>query len=198
MGVGQYSMALLIFALGIGLGMGIVSDSSIENTKNGLFEQPSELGSAIEKTSTPHTMADLLLKFEQLQSEEVKSENKDRPSPSDWVPMESIKVFENEAIISIEGLQWARYLDTNSMDPVIDSNANTLQIIPKNEQEIQVGDIVAYESKYHEGIITHRVIEIGEDEEGWFAILKGDNNPKADPGNIRFSQIKRVVVAVIY
>ena len=84
------------------------------------------------------------------------------------------------------------------MDPVIDSTSKAIQIIPKSEREIHVGDIVSYQSKYKDGIVAHRVVEIGYDSLGWYARLKGDNNPYTDPGNVRFEQIKRVVVAVIY
>jgi len=63
---------------------------------------------------------------------------------------------------------------------------------------ISVGDIVAYESKYKDGVIAHRVVEIGSDSSGWYARIKGDNNDYVDPGKVRFEQIKRIVVAVIY
>lgn len=43
----------------------------------------------------------------------------------------------------------------------------------------------------------HRVVEIGEDEQGWFAITKGDNNEEVDPGKRRFQDIKRITVGVI-
>ncbi|MEM4397868.1 MAG: hypothetical protein QW757_04570 [Candidatus Woesearchaeota archaeon] len=84
------------------------------------------------------------------------------------------------------------------MDPVIDVGANAIQVIPKTEADIHVGDIISYVSDYADGIIIHRVIEIGYDEKGWYAIAKGDNNQRNDPGKIRFNQIKRVVVAIIY
>ena len=34
--------------------------------------------------------------------------------------------------------------------------------------------------------------------EGIYFILKGDNNPEQDPGRVRFKQIKRVLIGVIY
>jgi hypothetical protein len=46
--------------------------------------------------------------------------------------------------------------------------------------------------------IVHRVIEIGNDEDGWYAITKGDNNPTPDPWKIRFEWVRRITVAVIY
>jgi hypothetical protein len=84
------------------------------------------------------------------------------------------------------------------MDPVLDASANGIEIIPESEADIHVGDIVSYQSSSVEGTVIHRVVELGNDEEGWYAIMKGDNNQFADPGKVRFDQIKRVLVAVIY
>ena len=84
------------------------------------------------------------------------------------------------------------------MDPVIDSTSNAIEIIPQKESDIHLGDIVAYESKYKAGVITNRVVDIGQDAFGWYATLKGDNNSYTDPGKVRFDQIQRVVVGIIY
>ena len=107
-------------------------------------------------------------------------------------------VFNDEVILNIKGAKWAVFTDTKSMDPVIDSTSKAIQIIPANESDIHAGDIIAYRSKYENGIITHRVIETGKDSKGWYAILKGDNNSYPDPEKVRFEDVKRVVVAVIY
>ena len=63
--------------------------------------------------------------------------------------------------------------------------------------KIKIGDIVSY--SYVDGTtIIHRVAQIGNDENGWYAVAKGDNSSFADPDKVRFSQIKRVVVAIVY
>ena len=46
--------------------------------------------------------------------------------------------------------------------------------------------------------LGHTLKEIGYDEDGWYATMKGDNNPYTDPGKVRFDQIERLVVAIIY
>ncbi len=46
-------------------------------------------------------------------------------------------------------------------------------------------------------LIIHRVVEIGEDEQGTYFITKGDNNFFSD-GKVRFGQIKYVTIGVIY
>ncbi len=124
--------------------------------------------------------------------------NKEKASPYDRIPENKILVDNDKVIINIENAQWSRFTDTNSMDPVIDKGANAIQIVPKSPEEIHVGDIVSYKSEYADGIIIHRVIEIGSDKEGWYAIMKGDNNSYTDPGKVRFSQIQRIVIAIIY
>lgn len=117
-------------------------------------------------------------------------------SPSDHIKEEQIKVFDDRIIIDVQGAQWANFADTNSMDPFLDQGSNALQLVPTSPDEIQVGDIVSY--KRGDSRIIHRVVYIGEDEEGTYFILKGDNNPTSDPGRIRFEQIDRVLFAIIY
>lgn len=122
----------------------------------------------------------------------------DVPSPRDRVPESRIQVFDDRVVIRLDDPQWATFTDTNSMDPVIDAGANAIQLIPHSVEDIQVGDIISYQSKYSDGIIIHRVVYKGTDEQGPYFVLKGDNNPANDPGKVRFDQIRRVVVGVIY
>ncbi len=124
--------------------------------------------------------------------------NEERPSPYDRISEGDITVDKNKVTINVQNAQWSRFTDTNSMDPVIDYGTNAIQIVPQSTDDIHVGDIVSYNSNYADGIIIHRVVEIGYDNKGWYAIMKGDNNNKEDPGKVRFSQIKRVVIAIIY
>ena len=119
-------------------------------------------------------------------------------SPYDRVRENQIQVLSDKVIINIEGASWSRYEDTNSMDPFLDKGANGIELIPKNENDLHVGDIVAYESKYMQGLIVHRIIDIKENEEGKYFILKGDNNKTEDPEKIKFNQIKYVLIGIIY
>ena len=123
---------------------------------------------------------------------------RDRPSPLDRIPQEAIHIRSNQVVIDIENPKWSTFTDTKSMDPVLDKGAHAIHIVPNDPSEIAVGDIVAYRSEYADGTIIHRIIEKGHDEDGLYYILKGDNNPNPDPGKIRFNQIERVLVAIIY
>ena len=124
--------------------------------------------------------------------------NKERISPSDWIEQSQIHVYEDKVVIDINNPQWAIFTDTNSMDPVIDEGAHAIEVVPESPDQIHVGDIVSYNSEYADGTIIHRVVEIGEDSEGWYFKAKGDNNAFGDPGRIRFEQVQRVLVAIIY
>ncbi|MBI4146446.1 hypothetical protein HY489_03860 [Candidatus Woesearchaeota archaeon] len=121
----------------------------------------------------------------------------ERISPGDWVKESQIDMREDGVFIRFNHPQWAILADTNSMDPVFDEDSHLIQAIPLSKDEIQVGDIMSYESPMGFTIV-HRVIEIGQDEDGWYAILKGDNNPVPDPWKVRFDMVKRVTVMVVY
>lgn len=123
----------------------------------------------------------------------------EKPSPHDWVSQFDIHVERNRFWVAApQGyeLQWNVLADTNSMDPLLDESANAIQIVPQDARDIHIGDVISYETEF--GIIIHRVVNIGQDENGWYAITRGDNVPIADPVRVRFSQIRRVLIAIVY
>ncbi len=122
----------------------------------------------------------------------------ERPSPADRIKESQIHVYDDSVVIQVNDPEWSTFTDTNSMDPVIDKGANAIHVVPKSPDDLQVGDIVAYHSQYANGTIIHRIIDKGTDDQGTYFILKGDNNTTPDPGKVRFSQIKRVLIAIIY
>lgn len=117
-------------------------------------------------------------------------------SPSDHIPEENITVLNDKVIIKVDNPKWAAFTDTNSMDPIIDINSNTIEIHPE-QGDIQPGDIISYHYK-DLGIVIHRVVKTGYDEQGWYAVTKGDNNIFRDSGKVRFDQINGLVIGVIY
>lgn len=126
------------------------------------------------------------------------SNERDRPSPSNFLSTNQIKVFKDRVIIEQENVLWAGFEDTKSMLPVINKDSNALQIAPNCPEEIKIGDIISYRSDYAEGIIIHRVVHVDEDEQGTYFVLKGDNNPSSDPGRIRCHQIDRKIIGILY
>lgn len=123
---------------------------------------------------------------------------KEQASPYDWIKQDQIHISDDNVSIDIQNPQWAIFTNTNSMDPVIDETSHAIEIIPQTKEDVHVGDIVSYELEGFEGILIHRIVEIGEDKDGWYALAKGDNNTIIDPDKIRFNQVQRILVAIIY
>jgi signal peptidase I len=115
---------------------------------------------------------------------------------NDYIKDNQIEIQDDKIIIHVKDASLAYYAATHSMDPILNSNANGIEIIPKTEQDIKIGDIVAYQDS--NDLIVHRVIEISKDNQGTYYTLKGDNNTLQDPTKVRFSQIKYKLIGVLY
>jgi len=124
-----------------------------------------------------------------------------KPTPRDRIKLTDIVVDESQLIIRMHSLNLAEFTDTGSMLPVLGSEAIGIQMIPQKESEIYPGDVISYILKDGNGetkVIIHRVLEVGYDSLGWYAVTKGDNNPLKDKDKVRFSQVERVLVGVLY
>ena len=117
-------------------------------------------------------------------------------SPGDRISAENLHVFSDRAIIDQEDLIWAKIANTHSMEPVLNAGSISLELPPVVPTEIKVGDIISFDTE--ERIVIHRVILMGEDPDGWFAVTKGDNNNKPDPHKVRFDDIRGIVVGILY
>ena len=69
-------------------------------------------------------------------------------------------------------------------------------LLPKNESELSIGDIISY--KLGKNVIVHRIMTIEYDTTGWYTLTKGDNNKIVDPDKVRFEQIEGKIVVLIY
>jgi len=184
--------ALIFFAIGILTGIAVSEPKVIvAEPVESLSNEQSETVNTEHSEEQPEEQTETAIEYEQ-----PLKDTSEQASPTDRVKESQIFVYPHEVVINIENAVWSTFTDTNSMDPVLDAGANAIQIVPKSQTEIQVGDIISYDT--HIGTVIHRVIAIGQDEEGWYAIAKGDNNPEPDPFKVRFEKIKRVVVAIIY
>ncbi|MFC1752771.1 hypothetical protein ACFL96_05180 [Thermoproteota archaeon] len=119
-------------------------------------------------------------------------------SPADHITERQIHVYSDRIVLDIDDAIFAKYADTNSMDPLLDAEANGIEIKPEHSGEIQVGDVISYKSRQTPGLLVHRVVQKGVDDNGYFFVLKGDNNPNLDPEKVRFDQVNGVLVGVIY
>ena len=117
-------------------------------------------------------------------------------SPSNHIEENKIHVYKNKVVIDLDNPYWSKFANTNSMDPVIDDNSNGIEIKPLSEAQIATGDVISY--SYNNSLIIHRVIETGQDTNGWYAVTKGDNNTFSDPDKVRFNQIEGILVGILY
>lgn len=122
----------------------------------------------------------------------------EKNSPSDRIKDYNILANDEKIVVYVHDPYLAKFTDTHSMEPVLDKKSTGIEITPKSDSEIKVGDIISYKPMDSEDVIIHRVVKIGKDSEGWYAVAKGDNNPSNDPGKIRFSQVKRILVGILY
>jgi hypothetical protein len=119
-----------------------------------------------------------------------------KPQPGDRVSYENIQTTNHDVDIEIENPVIVAVANTGSMLPTFGENANLIEIVPKSSSELKLGDIASYQNG--NDVIVHRIVELGNDDQGWYAKFKGDNNPFNDPDKVRWSQMKRLVVGIIY
>jgi hypothetical protein len=122
----------------------------------------------------------------------------EKSSPTDRIKDYNIKAFDDKIVIYVKNPYVAKFADTGSMEPVLDRKSTGIEITPKSSDEIKAGDIISYKQKNSDDTIIHRVVKIGEDSEGWYAVTKGDNNNANDFEKVRFSQVKRILVGILY
>ena len=120
----------------------------------------------------------------------------DKDNPSDFITANEIHLYNDKLVIEKDGLKYAAVEDTKSMEPLLSSNSHTIEAIPEQEK-ISVGDIISFYESSTEKTIVHAIVEIGTDDNGWYARTKGYNNDFADDWKVRFFDIKGIVVGVL-
>tara|TARA_Y100000310_G_C20641542_1_gene794221 strand:- start:220 stop:663 length:444 start_codon:yes stop_codon:yes gene_type:complete len=122
----------------------------------------------------------------------------EQSSPSDTIQENQILITDEGVFIQIQDAIWVQYSNTDSMDPLIDTTANGIEILVTEEVNLEVGDIVSYDAEWNDNLVSHRIIDSGTDSQGEYYILKGDNNLTQDPNKVRRDQIKYKLVAIVY
>ena len=122
---------------------------------------------------------------------------REKNSPADRIEDSDLTIYNDKVVIHIRNPQWRTYIDSNSMDPLIDEGTTTIEIKPRSADEIKVGDIIAFDVGLDYAFV-HRVVDIGQDIEGTYFITKGDNFYKEDADKVRFSDIEGIVVGILY
>jgi len=119
-------------------------------------------------------------------------------NPFRRISREDIQVYGDRVVIYVNKAFTAGFSNSKSMYPFISEDAYALEIKPATKDELKPGDIIGFASASFNTTIIHRIVETGEDDNGWFAVTKGDNNPLPDPDKIRFDDIKGVLIGLIY
>jgi len=122
--------------------------------------------------------------------------------PKSRIKEMEFSVFENKFVMDSKyKLMFGKIENTHSMEPTLWKGAYTieLEIGNKNLQvkkdDLKIGDIISFKSKSGSNII-HRIVKIGNDENGWYAQTKGDNNKRFDTELVRENQLIGVVNGV--
>jgi len=129
------------------------------------------------------------------------------PGPQSWVNHSKIS-----AVYDIHGRDYSLYLKdvpqlhtsegvgTNSMAPSTNGVSLYLYFKPSDEDiaNIQIGDIIIYDSSESDIPVSHRIVEKYVADGCFLFRAKGDNNHVVDNEVITPNMIKGVVVGVIY
>ena len=116
--------------------------------------------------------------------------------PHDRINNSDIKFYPDKVIIEGKFTR-GTFVGTHSMIPVIFKNATSLSIVPSSPDEIIIGDIITFNHP-KEGLMVHRVIKKSSDNKGIYFITKGDNSYARDLYKVRFEDIEKVMVGIIW
>ena len=102
------------------------------------------------------------------------------------------KYVKHENNISILGFR-QYVVATGSMEP--EYNIGDLIVIRETtKEEIKIGDVINYISETGIDTITHRVVDIIQEDGQTYYKTKGDNNNSVDPELVNYSQVKGILV----
>ncbi len=133
--------------------------------------------------------------FDRLPAAEI-ALNASRVAPHSRLNLSDVSFGENAVVIRASEAIAGLVGPTGSMRPILDSGVIVLELPVTSSNDLYPGDIIIYDL---DGVrVIHRIIGLGWDEFGWYAIAKGDSNPVPDPAKIRFEQVRGVVGGIIY
>lgn len=109
-----------------------------------------------------------------------------------------IKEIASYIVIIIVGIIIAQHMNvvvSGSMEPVL--YRGDIVIIDSNPSTVEVGDIIVYQATWFPQPVIHRVINIGQDQNGTTVMVtKGDNNPVPDQALVYPDQVISKVVTI--
>lgn len=124
----------------------------------------------------------------------------DNVAPGDHVKEKDVEVYDDKIVLNMpfkdKKYGWSRYAASGSMKPTLKEGHNGLEILKPDLEDINEGDILSY--RFGKEIIVHRIVKLGYDDKGWYAITKGDANQKEDPYLVREDQIEALTIALVF
>lgn len=130
----------------------------------------------------------------------LKQSGLERISPNDWVKIAQIQYDAGAKTLSITGLEPEVRVfgiaDTGSMDGLMDYGHNVILTNNFDKDKLAVGDIVAFQ--VWAKLVLHRIVEMGEDDQGKWYHTRGDNCVTNDPYRLRNKDIKWLCKGIIY
>lgn len=107
-------------------------------------------------------------------------------------------IYENSLLIKYPELELVTGKNTTSMHPAIGIGHSGIVTLQFDPDDLQVGNIIAYNSSSTDVLIAHRIIEIVEDADGKCYMVQGDSNSVADRECVQSSQIEYLFVGAIF
>lgn len=185
---------------------GFVKRENYNSMANSLQEQNAILQRNIENLNSFHDA--LTQNYEELQSSYDTLNKLYRPEdlllryPKDIPTSPSTSaadflITNGGMLLKSEDLQLSSITDTSSMHPTISAGHTAILTTKFEPYSLQKGNIILYNSSYSNIDIMHRIIEVNSDNEICYK-TQGDNNPSPDIECVTPSQIKGLVIGVIF
>ncbi len=122
--------------------------------------------------------------------------------PRDRINLSQTTLTNTRFELRANSLSYAEYEATGSMRPLLDKGSLGIYIDLEEAGDLSIGDIISFKlpTRYigFDRPVVHRIIGIGEDEEGVYYTTKGDNLLFADPFKVREEHIQGVLIGVIW
>jgi signal peptidase I len=117
---------------------------------------------------------------------------------SSKIDHENIVISLNQLRIINEGTLALLNPQGISMNPGVKEGNVVLSKPYIDNEPLEVGDIIIYETTARDNTIAHRIVEIGEEDGKIYYRTKGDNNLRTDKQKVLIEDIRYVQIGVIY
>jgi len=128
------------------------------------------------------------------ESRKVRRQEKDKQSPAGWIITSLISISIVWFAVGVFPV-YPSVIATGSMEPMIKPGDVILVNKTVDKSSLTTGDVIQF--KRDNILISHRIVEVVEDDQGWGYRTKGDNNSGIDSEIVRFERIKGEIIRVV-